>query len=264
MDFTTIFSMLLGFALIILGITGSGELLSFWDWSSVQITIFGTLAAAMMSYPFAQFRNAIKAFGIAFKKHEQHLSKEIDTIISIANVARRDGLLALEGQIDKLDDPFMKKGIMLIVDGSDPQIIREIMETELDFMVERHGQTQAVIEQMAAYSPAFGMLGTLIGLINMLLKMDDPSAIGPNMSVALVTTFYGVVMANLVYTPIARKLKSISTSEYLRKELLLEGLLSVQDGENPRIIKDKLEAFLARVELGAPTAAKPAARERTK
>ena len=187
--------------------------------------------------------------GTAFKAQNVDLSKDVDNIIYIANIARREGILALEESVSQMDDPFLKKGIMLIVDGSDPELVRSIMETELDFIHERHTQGQAVLLQMSAYSPAFGMIGTLIGLINMLAKLDDPSSLGPGMATALVTTFYGSMLANMVFTPLAKKLGVMSSEEYLRKELVLEGILSIQDGENPRIIREKLNAFLSHSQL---------------
>lgn len=249
MDITTLGGMIGGIAVILIGIMGSGELGNYYDTSSVMIVIGGTIGATLMAYPLSQFKNALKAAAFAFKKMNMNLNEEIQLIIKIANIARKEGLLALEDQVAELDDPFMKKGVMLMVDGSDPELIRGIMETELDFMVERHGQSQAVLTQMAAFAPSFGMAGTLVGLINMLQSLDDMASLGPNMSVALVTTFYGVLLANLVFTPLSNKLKAISSQEVLRKELLLEGLLSIQDGENPRIIQDKLEAFIARSEI---------------
>lgn len=249
MDIMTIVGMVAGFFVVILGILDSGDLGNYYDLPSIYITIGGTIGATIMSYPFDQFKRAMKAAGMAFKKIQVDLQKEIQMIINIANIARKEGLLALEDQVANMDDPFLKKGIMLMVDGSDPELIRGIMETEVDFMVERHSQSQAILEQMAAYSPSFGMAGTLVGLINMLQQLSDMAALGPNMSVAMVTTFYGVILANLIFTPLSKKLAAVSSQEVLRKELLLEGLLSIQDGENPRIIQDKLEAFISQSEI---------------
>jgi len=130
------------------------------------------------------------------------------------------------------------------VDGSDPELIRSIMETELSVIKQRHSENRAILDSMAAYSPAFGMIGTLIGLINMLTNLDDMSSLGPNMSVALVTTFYGTMLANLVFSPMSKRLKAVGSLEYLRKELILEGIMAIQNGENPRVIKEKLSAFL--------------------
>ncbi|WP_250160290.1 motility protein A [Clostridiisalibacter paucivorans] len=134
---------------------------------------------------------------------------------------------------------------MLIVDGTDPELVRNILETELIFTEERHGEGQGIFETMGTFAPAFGMIGTLIGLINMLKELEDPSTVGPNMSVALITTFYGAVLANLIFLPVANKLKGRSKKELAKKEMMVEGLLSIQAGENPRIIEEKLKTFIA-------------------
>jgi len=188
-------------------------------------------------------------YSIAFKKINVNLQQDIEMIINIANIARREGLLALEGAVEKIDNTFLKKGIMLVVDGADPELIKDVMQAEIYFIQERHAQGQDVINSMASFAPAYGMIGTLIGLINMLKNLNDSAALGPGMAVALITTFYGVVLANLVFTPISKKLKAHTASESQQKEMILEGLLSIQDGENPRIIRDKLNAFLSRREL---------------
>lgn len=261
MDFVTIGGLVGAFAVVLLGIITSGDIMNFWDAASVFIVVGGAILAAVASFPLPQTLGALKAAGIAFKKVNFDMSKEIELIISIANVARREGLLALEEQANKTDDPFVKKGIGLIVDGTDPELIKGILETELDYMSERHSNAQAVFEQLAAFSPAFGMLGTLVGLINMLVNLSDVAALGPQMSVALITTFYGVILANMIFTPIARKLKYVSAKEYLRKVILLEGLLSIQDGVNPRIIRDKLDSFISRSENAAASSAKKGAAE---
>ena len=221
-----------------------GTIGEFINIPSVFVVIGGVIAATIVSYPMSVLKGLVKIVASAFKAKKVDLSEDVENIIKIANIARREGILALEETVSETGDFFLKKGIMLIVDGSDPELVKSIMETELDFIRERHSQGQAVMLQMSSYSPAFGMIGTLIGLINMLGRLDDPSALGPGMAVALITTFYGSCMANLVFTPIAKKLGSMSDEEYLKKEMLLEGILSIQDGENPRIIREKLNAFL--------------------
>lgn len=250
MEITTIAGLLIGLVCIIVSIPiGGGELSGFIDGGSIFIVFGGVIAATIASYPMSVLKNLIKIMSTAFKANNVDLSKEVDNIIDLANVARREGILALEERVAATDDPFLKKGIMLVVDGSDPELVRTIMETELDFISERHQMGQAVLLQMSSYSPAFGMIGTLIGLINMLAKLDDPSALGPGMATALVTTFYGSFLANMIFTPLAKKLGVMSSEEYLRKEMALEGLLSIQDGENPRIIREKLNAFLSQSQL---------------
>lgn len=245
MEIMTIGGLILGFVCIVVSILISGELGLYFDIPSIFIVVGGVVAATMVSYPLSTLKTLPKLMLNAFKTEKVDFTDDVEMIIEIANVARREGILALEESISGTEDQFLKKGIMLIIDGSDPELVRSIMETDLAFVKERHGQGQAVLLQMSSFSPAFGMAGTLIGLINMLNTLSDMDSLGPNMAVALVTTFYGVVLANLIFTPFAKKLKVKSDEEYLRKELILEGILSIQDGENPRIIREKLNAFLS-------------------
>jgi len=205
----------------------------------------GVIASTIVSYPMSTLKTLGKVIANSFKSNDVDLTADVETILQLANTARREGILALEASVQDMDDPFLRKGIMLIVDGSDPELVRSILETDLDFVRERHSSGQSVLLSMSSYSPAYGMIGTLIGLINMLRKLDDLNSLGPNMAVALVTTFYGVVLANLFFTPMAKKLNVFSSAEFLHKEIIMEGILSIQDGENPRIIREKLNAFLA-------------------
>ncbi len=244
MDISSAIGLILGIAFIIGGIVTSGDIGSFWDLPSVIIVLGGTIASTLASFPMENFLNTGKVIKKAFFYKETSPNEVIVEIIQLANIARKEGLLSLEEYAEKLDDEFLKKGIMLIVDGTDPDLVRNIMETELVFIEERHSEGQSIFETMGTYAPAFGMIGTLIGLINMLKALDDPSAIGPSMSVALVTTFYGSMLANVVFLPLAQKLKMRSNSEILIKELMVEGLLSIQAGENPRIIEEKLKTFI--------------------
>ncbi|WP_353095303.1 MotA/TolQ/ExbB proton channel family protein [Tissierella praeacuta] len=244
MDIATVLGLISGIGFTVWGILQSGSLLDYWDFPSVVIVLGGTAAATFMAYPLKDISNIGKVLQKTFTYKSTSANDIIEDIINLANVARKEGLLSLEEYASKLDDDFLKKGIMLIVDGTDPDLVRNILETELMFLEERHGQGQGTLEAMGAFAPAFGMLGTLIGLINMLQKMDDPKAIGPNMSVALVTTFYGSLLANVIFLPLAKKLNVRSKSEVLIKELMIEGLLSIQAGENPRIIEEKLKTFI--------------------
>lgn len=249
MDITTIGGLIFGFACIAISILIDGSLLDFADAASVFVVFGGVIASTFVAYPMKVLKGIAKVARNAFIQKKVDLTQDVEMIINIANIARREGILALEDTISNEEDPFLKKGIMLIIDGSDPELVRSIMETELAFIRERHSLGQEVLLTMSSFSPAYGMIGTLIGLINMLRKLNDPSSLGPSMAVALVTTFYGVILANLLFTPLAKKLKVQSNEEYLRKELILEGILSIQDGENPRIIREKLYAFLAYSQL---------------
>ncbi len=250
MELTTIIGFLTGVICIVISILMQGSVSAFFDLGSIFIVLGGTIASTIISYRGKALKLLKTVYGQAFKKNDIDLNKDIEMIISIANVARREGLLALEDTMNDVDNPFLKKGIMLIVDGTDTELIKNILETEVYFIQSRHSEGQAMISSMAAYAPAYGMIGTLIGLIVMLKNLSDADALGPGMATALITTFYGVILANLVFTPIAKKLKAQSDAEALQKELYIEGLLSIQEGENPRIIRDKLSSFIARRELG--------------
>ncbi len=249
MELTTLVGMAFGAICIIISILLQGELWQFFDVASIFIVVGGTIASTIISYQGKTLKSLKDVYHNAFTKKEVDLNEDIELIISIANIARREGLLALEDAVAEMDNPFLKKGIMLIVDGADAELIKNILETEIYFIQTRHNQGQAVINSMAQYAPAYGMIGTLIGLIIMLQNLDDINSLGPAMAVALVTTFYGVILANLIFTPISKKLKAKSEAEALQKELYIEGLLSIQNGENPRIIRDKLTSFIARKEL---------------
>lgn len=249
MEKTTLIGLFTGIACICISIMLSGPLGAFFDVPSIFIVFGGTLASTVIAFPGKLMKSLGVIYKTSFKKIEVDLQQDIEMIINIANIARREGLLALEDAVDKINNPFLKKGIMLVVDGADPELIKNVMEAEIYFIQDRHAQGQDVLNTMAAYAPAYGMIGTLIGLINMLQNLKDADSLGPNMAVALITTFYGVVLANLVFTPVSKKLKARTAAESQQKELLLEGLLSIQDGENPRIIRDKLNAFISRREL---------------
>lgn len=246
---TTVMGIVVGFACIVISIMTSGSVNDFIDPGSVFIVMGGVICATMASFSGERLKKTGQAVKIAFRNQTIDFNKSIDSIISIANVARRDGLLALEELTDKMEDPFLKKAIMLVVDGSDPELIQSVMETELDMTKERHAEIRTVLDAAAAYAPGFGMIGTLIGLINMLKNLSDMSSLGGNMSVALVTTFYGSMLANLVFGPLSKRLKTLDDKESLQKEMIIEGVLSIQNGENPRIIREKLNSFLAKAEV---------------
>ncbi len=248
MDLATIIGLVLGIFFFLFSIIldkGVGGLRGFWSAPSVMITIGGSVASTLINFPMNKFINSLKAASIAFKAVLMNESEVIKSIINLSNVARKEGLLALEEAAESIEDSFMKKGILLIVDGTDPELVRSILETELSFIESRHKDVQGVWSKLGELAPAWGMIGTLIGLINMLGSLDDPSAIGPAMAVALLTTMYGSIMANFICIPFAGKLAVRSDEELLLKEVMIEGLLSIQAGENPRVIEEKLKAFLA-------------------
>ena len=245
MDLATLIGFILCLGAIVFGIISGGQGFgTYVDIPSVFITVLGSFAATMMAYPLDTFKSMPKFVGKAFKAPNNDPAKTIRQIIELANKARKDGLLSLEEASNEMSDDFLKKGLMLIVDGTDPELVRNLLETELDFIEERHKQGQGFLEMLASMGPSYGMIGTLIGLIAMLKTMSDASSIGPSMAVALITTLYGSMLANMIFTPIANKLKVNSAVEILERQIMLEGLLSIQAGENPRIIEEKLKAFL--------------------
>jgi chemotaxis protein MotA len=179
-----------------------------------------------------------------FKNRLEDHRKLIALIVSLAETARRDGLLALENRLEEIHDPFLVLGIQMAVDGIRPEVIQEVLNNEMAAMAARHQKGKLLFERFGKYGPAFGMLGTLIGLIIMLGNMKDPDAIGPGMAVALITTFYGSIVANVFALPMADKLASLSKHEMLGMEIILRGVMSIQSGDNPRVIEQKLSTFL--------------------
>ena len=249
MDISTLIGIIGGIGLIIFGILwgqpSAAVLLNFVDLPSLFITVGGTFSSTLTSYKLKDFLNGLKSISIIFKSPEIDNVSVINRIIELSNVARKEGLLALEEVASGLEDEFMKKGILLIVDGTEPELVRGILETEMDFMEERHSRLAGFWDTVASMGPAWGMIGTLLGLIAMLNKLSDPSAIGPQMSVALVTTLYGSLIANWLCTPIAGKLSVNNDMEVVNRQITIEGLLSIQAGENPRVIEEKLKSFLS-------------------
>ncbi|NLP34587.1 MAG: motility protein A [Clostridiales bacterium] len=250
MDLASILGLILCFVVMIYGIlVGQDSFLvlkNFVDIPSIFITFGGALCCVLIMAPDLKgYISNLKSFTLILKKVPSNEEETIRTIIELSNVARKEGLLALEEAANTIEDEFLKKGVLLIVDGTDPELVRSIMETELNSIEDRHASKISFWDNLAAMGPAWGMIGTLIGLINMLQKMDDPKTIGPNMSVALVTTFYGSVLANWICMPISTKLKENNAQEIRTKEVMVEGLLSIQAGENPRVIEEKLKSFLS-------------------
>lgn len=231
---------------IVSGDQGVAALNNFWDTPSFLITVMGSVFCMLtMSDSIPGLIASLKSIGLIMKVPESNEGEVIHTIIDLANVARKEGLLQLEEAASEIDDEFLKKGIMLIVDGTDQELVTSILETDLSCIERRHNKVIGFWEGLAAMGPAWGMIGTLIGLINMLKLLDDPSSIGPNMAVALITTLYGSLLANWISIPIASKLKAINATEIMTKEVICEGILSIQAGENPRVIEEKLKSFLA-------------------
>jgi len=245
MDISTILGIVIGFGLVISAMSVGGGLGWFINLPSAMIVLGGTVGATLINYPMSDIIGVVKVAKNVFFQKEMKTEKVIKMLVDISKVSRRDGILALEDKAKDIKDPFFAKGIMLMVDGIEPASLSRILNTELDFISERHRLGAEIFTTMGSFAPAMGMVGTLIGLIKMLVQMDDPSSIGPAMAIALITTFYGVVLANLIFLPAAGKLKTRSASEVLLKQLIISGILSVQSGDNPRLLEEKLHSFIS-------------------
>ena len=246
MDIASIIGLILGIALMFLGIVSNGaSILDYADLPSALVTFGGAFASVMTSHTMQDFVNGMKGMTLAFKVPVINTSEMIKNIIDLSNVARKEGLLSLEEAAADLNEPFLKKGILLVVDGTDPDLVRGILETELISVEDRHKKVIGFWDMVASMGPAWGMIGTLLGLIAMLKDLNDPSSIGPAMALALITTLYGSLLANWLATPIANKLRVNNAAEMQQKEVMIEGLLSIQAGENPRVIEEKLKSFLS-------------------
>ncbi len=248
MDLASIIGLFLCLVCILVGVITSGGIQTignFLDPASAAITFGGAFACMLASNSIPDFVGGLKSFTLVLKVPVMDTKLIIQKIIDLSNVARKEGLLSLEEAASDLDDPFLKKGILLIVDGTDPELVRSIMETELISIEGRHKDRIGFWDNLGAMGPAWGMIGTLLGLVNMLYDMSDPDSIGPSMAVALITTLYGSLLANWVCAPVAAKLKVNHDGEMMVKEIMIEGLLSIQAGENPRVIEEKLKSFLS-------------------
>lgn len=252
MNITVIMGIGVAAAMLIVGMLNGGTINNFIDVGSIAIVLGGTVGAIIASYPMEDLKKIPTLIQLALKKSDADYMVQIKEIIEMANIARKNGVLALEDRMDDIKDPFIKNGIMLVVDGSDPELVKSMLNTQSYFTDERHAKYISMFETGSSVAPAMGMAGTLIGLINMLKNLSgDMSTIGPSMSIALITTFYGVLLANLIFNPIAKQLSARNSDELLCKDIIIEGILSIQDGENPRVIEDKLKAFVSQADMEA-------------
>lgn len=248
MDIASLLGVILCLVLVLFGIINSegvAGLIYFVDVPSFLITFGGAFCATLTSLSMSNYIGGLKSIGLIFKPVSTNVPEMITKIIELSNVARKEGLLSLEEAAGNLDDEFMKKGIMLIVDGTDPELVRGIMETELGSIDSRHEVRWGFWDTLGSMGPAWGMIGTLVGLVCMLQNMSDPTTLGPKMAVALITTFYGSMLANWICIPASNKLQANNSLEIEAKSIMIEGLLSIQAGENPRVIEEKLKSFLA-------------------
>ena len=243
MDLATILGIIISFGLVLMAILTSGSIFIFIDIPSLMIVIGGTFGCCFTNYPINQVIRIISIIKKTLAFSLDSIDITIARFMDYANKARKEGILSLEGAVSQTNDPFIAKGLQLIIDGMEPQSVKEVMELELISLQNRHQSGIELLNTFATFAPAMGMIGTVIGLVQMLQNMNDPSSIGPAMAVALLTTFYGAIMANLIFTPLSGKLKIRDQEETILRELQIVGLLGIASGENPRILLEKMNSF---------------------
>lgn len=243
MDIATLLGSIIGFVLVIGAILVGGQLGLFINVPGLMIVVGGTFAAICVTFPLQDVIDAHKGALSLFMKKKGKVEDVVNIMVRIAEISRREGLIALENI--QTENPILKKACQLIADNADPQLIRDTLSIEIATMKRRHNISVEVFQKLAGYAPAFGMIGTLIGLVKMLQNLSDPGSIGPAMAVALLTTFYGAILANIVFLPMAKKLEERSAEEALYMEIATEGIIGILHGEHPSIIKEKLLAFLS-------------------
>ncbi|MEL6348720.1 MAG: motility protein A [Myxococcota bacterium] len=245
MDLVTVIGLVAAFGLILAAILTGGPLSAFIDVPSALIVIFGSFAALAIAFPGGRLKTFAAVTKNCFFAQPRDAERVMGLMQEMSNRVRKEGgLLALEDMAGNLDDDFLRRGVQMVVDGYDPQAIQEVLYLEIDKIAERHGAGAEMMDALGAYAPAFGMIGTLVGLVQMLQALDDPSAIGPAMAVALLTTLYGSVIANVIAIPLAKKLNVRSDEEIAEKMLMAHGLLSILAGENPRFMSERLNVQL--------------------
>ena len=246
MDIATLVGLVLAFIAIVVGmILEGGNPMKLLNLPGFFIVVLGTIGATMISQPMSSLKTFPKALIGAFKGGAAHNSPEtVELLVDMADKSRREGLLALEAQVAEIHDPFLRKGVQLMIDGTDPELLREIMEIDIESMKHRHEANFSILEFMGGIAPTIGVLGAVMGLMGVMTYLDQPDKIGPGIATAFVATFYGVATANLLFLPLGSKLKSNSKHEQQSLNLVIEGLMSIQAGDNPRIVREKLEGFL--------------------
>jgi chemotaxis protein MotA len=246
MDLATVIGTLLGFGLVIMSMAlGPGGVAIFVHVPSMVIVFGGTFAVTMMCFPMSEIKSIVKVMLVTAVRKRTTPLEEIDRIVEYANLARKEGLLALETKLEEVNDEFFAKGIQLVIDGFSAETVRDIMELEADWQRQRHSTGKKIMDQMGAFAPAFGMIGTLVGLVQMLQNLSDPSMIGQGMATALLTTLYGAMLSNMVFLPLSGKLEVLAGSEGLLRDLMIEGIVAIQSGEKPVLIKEKLKGFIS-------------------
>lgn len=244
MDLATILGILSGLFLVWSTIVTGGNLETFVHIPSMMIVLGGATAATLVNFTSKEVFGVLGVVRKAFAWQNTNDLEIVTKFTRLSQVARREGILAIDRELSSINNGFMRIGLELAVDGTEPEMIRDVMETELTYLMARHTRGQQIFLSLGSYAPAFGLLGTLIGLISMLKNLDDPSNIGEGMATALITTFYGSFLANLIFLPIAGKLKNRTNEEMVRKQMIIEGVLAIQNGEHPSTIEKKLMNYL--------------------
>lgn len=246
-DTATLIGLVLGTVLVIVSIIiagGIGGAGIFIDIASILIVFGGMIASLLISFPLASLKKIGKLMKLTLSSKEYDLRRLVDDFVRLATMARREGLLSLEDQLEDVQDVFIKKGIILAVDGTEQDSLRDILDAELAALEDRHARGRAILDKAAELGPAWGMIGTLIGLVLMLNNLSDPSSLGPSMAVAMITTFYGSLAANFIFIPMSNKLSQSTEQELFAKQLMIEGIIGITSGVNPKILEEKLITFL--------------------
>jgi len=250
-DIGTVVGLVVAFVSVGLAIMLGGDPLALINIPSLVVVVGGATGAVVCAFPLAKITKAHTVIMKSVFNEAPDVEGVIRDLVKFAEIARREGILSLENHITDMKEEFVVRGIKMAVDGTDPELIRVIMETELEGIMDRHIQGKMILDQFAKYAPAFGMIGTLMGLIFMLGSMDDPSSIGPSMAVALITTLYGAVIANVFAGPLADKLYQNDQAEVLMKTVIIAGVMAIQSGDNPRVVESKLLTYLPPNERGS-------------
>lgn len=245
MDIATLVGLLSALGLIIGSmLMGSAPITAYIDVPSIMVVLGGALAAAMICFPLRSMLGSPKvALKVLLNKNED-LGELVAQLVALAETARRDGLLALESKVSEIQNPLVRAGIQMAVDGGTPESVEEVLRCEVSAIASRHKEGKAIMDQLGRFAPAYGMIGTLMGLIMMLSDMSDPSSIGSGMAVALITTLYGAIVANVFFSPFAEKLGLLSKQELIATEIAIRGVMAIQSGESPRAIDQKLQTFI--------------------
>ncbi len=250
MDLGILFGFIGTWVLIIWTLLAGGEPHAFVNLPGILLVIGASGTVLFFAFPARNVQRIVGVIKKAFFSQSKPVDKLIEDLVSYAEIARRDGILSLENTTKEIEDPFIVRGIQMAVDGTDPELIEQIMDTELDNLVERHEAGRGMLEALGRYAPSFGMIGTLIGLVIMLVNLDDPAKLGPGMAVAILTTLYGVIIANAIALPLADRLQQRSGEEVLYKTIIIKGVMAIQSGDNPRIVEQKLRTFLPPAQRG--------------